>query len=471
MKITLISPSFMKVKTRSVGKLARFFKVPPMGLLNVAAVTPADIELTIIDEDFKDIDFDSAPDLVGISAMTATAPRAYEIASEFRRKGVPVVLGGPHPSLMYEEAREFADSVVIGEAEGAWEKLLEDFVKEGRSGLKPRYQNQSRPDLAAIPFPRRDLLKSMGNYAFTNLLHVSRGCPYNCSFCSVKHLLGSKPRHRPVSYIVEQVKAIRKDSLIGKVFIFLDDNIMVNNRYAKELFKELAALDIMWISQTSVNSTDDDELVELAGKSGCLALFIGLESISENSLEEVGKSQNKIDYYEQAVRKLHRQGIFVEGAFIFGFDSDRKDVFEKTVKFAEKLRLDGVQYSALTPLPGTDLYETIESENRFIDRDWSKYDCAQVVFRPLHMSPEELHAGLSWAYKRTYSFWGILRRISSALCDSRIRHFPHLVAFNIGYRSSYKHRFKNARNPNRKEQKQVSQSVMGLGSGAVSERG
>ena len=456
MKITLISPSFMRVKTRSVGKLARFFKVPPMGLLNVAAVTPSDIELTIIDEDFKDIDFDSAPDLVGISAMTATAPRAYEIASEFRRKGVPVVLGGPHPSLMYEEAREYANSIVIGEAEGAWEQLVSDFMKNGKSGLKPKYKNQSRPDLAAIPFPRQDLLKSMGNYAFTNLLHVSRGCPYNCSFCSVKQLLGSKPRHRPISDMVKQVKALRKDTLIGKVFIFLDDNIMVNSRYAKQLFKELAELDIMWISQTSVNSIDDDELVELAGKSGCIALFIGLESISENSLEEIGKSQNKISFYEQAVRKLHKQGIFVEGAFIFGFDWDRKDVFEKTAKFAEKLKLDGVQYSILTPLPGTDLYKKLEAENRFIDRDWSKYDCAQVVFKPLNMSPEELYAGSSWAYKKTYSYWGILRRILSALGDSRIKHFPHLVAFNIGYRSSYRHRFKYARNPNRKVQKQPS---------------
>jgi len=378
-----------------------------MGLLNVATVTPSNIELTVIDEDFQDIDFSTAPDLVGISAMTATAPRAYEIASKFRRIGVPVVLGGPHPSLMYEEAREYADTVIIGEAEGAWERLLSDFMKNGKSGLKPYYQNQSRPDLAAIPFPRLELLKSMGNYAFTNLLHTSRGCPYNCSFCSVKQLLGNIPRHRPISDIVEQIKAIRKDTLIGKVFIFLDDNIMINNRYAKQLFREIAELDIMWISQTSINSTGDDELVELAGKSGCLALFIGLESISENSLEEMRKSQNKIAYYEQAIRKLHRQGIFVEGAFIFGFDSDRKDVFEKTVRFAKKLRLDGVQYSILTPLPGTDLYNTIKSENRFIEQDWSKYDCAQVVFRPRHMSPEELEAGLSWAYKKTYSFWGI----------------------------------------------------------------
>ena len=149
----------------------------------------------------------------------------------------------------------------------------------------------------------------------------------------------------------------------------------------------------------------------------------------------------------------------MEGAFIFGFDSDRKDVFEKTVAFAEKLRLDGVQYSILTPLPGTDLYSAIKADNRFIERDWSKYDCANVVFRPLHMSPEELQSGFNWAYKKTYSFWGILRRIFSALGDSRIKRFPHLVAFNIGYRSTFKHRFKNARNPNRKVQKRSNQHL------------
>jgi radical SAM superfamily enzyme YgiQ (UPF0313 family) len=440
----------MKLKAKRGGKVARFFKVPPMALLNVAAVTPRDIELSLVDEDFRDIDFDNATDLVGISVMTAAAPRSYEIASEFRRRGVPVVLGGPHPSLMIEEAGEYADSIVIGEAEGAWEKLLSDFRRGGKAGLKPTYRNKSRPDLSAIPFPRRELLKSMGSYAFSNLLHVSRGCPYNCSFCSVTKLLGRRIRHRPVDNVVDQIRAMREDSLIGRVFIFLDDNIMANRSYARKLLKGLAELDIMWISQTSVNHTDDDELVELAAKSGCLALFVGLESISEDSLKEIGKSQNKIEFYTRAVRKLHKQGIFVEGAFIFGFDNDRKDVFEKTVAFAEKLRLDGVQYTILTPLPGTDLYKKIEKENRFLETDWSKYDCVHVVHRPVHMSPEEMEAGLCWAYKKTYSLWGILRRIVSAFADSRAKHFPHLLAFNLGYRSSHKHLFKRAGNPNRK---------------------
>jgi radical SAM superfamily enzyme YgiQ (UPF0313 family) len=196
----------------SLGSWHVFFKVPPMGLLNVAAVKPSNIDLSVVDEDFQDIDFNTAPDLVGISALTAAAPRAYEIASMFRRIGVPVVLGGPHPSVMYEEARKYSDTIVIGEAEEAWEKLLSDFLKNVKSGLKPSYRNQSRPDLAAKLFPRLELLKSMGKYAFTNLLHTSRGCPYKSSFCSVK-----------------------------------------------QLFKELAELDIMWISQASINSTGYDE--------------------------------------------------------------------------------------------------------------------------------------------------------------------------------------------------------------------
>lgn len=447
LRFEFVSPAWKKQQKKKK-KITGFFKVPPLGLLNVASITPPDIKIDIIDEDYKEIPTGGTPDLAGISVFTATAPRAYEIAQGYRERNIPVVMGGPHVSLMQEEALKYADSVVVGEAEGAWETLVEDFRRGGRNALKQIYIAEEKPDFKRIPFPNFDLLKQTGNYVFTNLFHVTRGCPHNCSFCSVTQLLGKKMRFRPVHEVIEQIKLKERKKLADRFFIFLDDNIMANRKYAKELFKELIPLNIMWISQASINSAYDDELIDLAGKSGCKGLFVGLESICENSLTEIGKSQNRISFYEEAIRKLHAHGIFVEGAFIFGFDSDRKDVFERTVKFAEKVNLDGVQYTVLTPLPGTEFYNKLEKEDRFLSKDWSQYDTTHTVFDPVHMSPGELQEGLHWAYKKTYSFRGIFKRTRRALMDGRIKYFFPLLAFNFGLRNNFKHMFDSASNPN-----------------------
>jgi radical SAM superfamily enzyme YgiQ (UPF0313 family) len=448
LRIELVSPAWKKQKHRKRKKITNFFKVPPLGILNVATITPDDVEVEIIDEDYKGISYNENTDLAGISVFTATAPRAYEIAAEYKKRDIPVVMGGPHVSLMQEEGLQHADALVIGEAEGAWEKVIEDYRAGGREALKKTYQVEEKPDLKNIPFPNFDLLKQTGNYLFTNLFHVTRGCPHNCSFCSVTQLLGKKMRLRPVQDVIDEIKKRERKSMLDRLFIFMDDNIMANKQYAKELFRELIPLNIMWISQASINSAHDDELIELAGKSGCKGLFVGLESISEQSLKEVGKSQNTISFYEEAIQKFHKHGIFVEGAFIFGFDSDLKDVFENTVKFAEKVKLDGVQYTVLTPYPGTEFYEKIEREDRFINRDWSRYDTTHTVYKPINMSSDELQAGLHWAYKKTYSLPGILKRTSRAIFDGRIKFFFFLLAFNFGLRNNFKHMFDSAANPN-----------------------
>jgi len=451
MTIALIAPRRNNRSARKRRFGTGFFRVPPLGLLNVAAATPGDVQVRLVDENVEEVSFADRPDLVGISVMTASADRAYEIADRYRELGVPVVLGGSHVSAVAEEALEHADSVVVGEAEGAWDRLVEDFRRGGRPALRPRYKADTLPDLSGLPFPDLELARRSGHYVITNLFNTTRGCPHNCSFCSVTKLLGRKIRYRPVEAVVREIvrplEAVERPNLRDRFHVFVDDNIMANKAYAKRLFRALIPHRILWVSQTSVNSAYDDEMLELAAASGCKGVFIGLETVSQASLSEIGKSQNRIEYYQEAVRKFHSKGIFVEGAFIFGFDHDGPEVFQETVRFTRKIKLDGVQYTILTPLPGTDFYDKIQAEGRFIDRNWRNYDCTHPVFRPLRMSPEALQAGLHWAYKKTYSLGGVLARTSSALTDPRRRYFPLLLGFNLGYRKTMKHMFDTAFNP------------------------
>jgi len=435
MKIELIAPTWTeKVQTKRA-KREKVFKIPPLGLLNVAAVTPRDIKVTLTDENIEPIDFEKDVDLVGITTVTSAAPRAYEIARQFRKRGVPVVLGGPHVSVLPEEALQHASAVVVGEAEGAWEKLLEDFVKGGEKGLKKIYKNEKLPDLSKIPFPRWDILKR-DRYIADKVLHLTRGCPYNCSFCSVTQLFGRKIRCRPIDKVVDFIKENIGKGLKGRLFVFLDDNIMGNKRYAKELFRSLIPLKIIWMSQSSINAAYDKELLDLAARSGCKALFIGLESVSEGALKEVGKRQNKVEFYEEAIKRFHRYGIFIHGAFIFGMDAHDRSIFKITVDFVNKVKLDSVQYSILTPLPGTRFYKEMEKEGRIIDRDWSNYDCGHVVFRPKKMSPAELDKGFAWSYVNSLSFYSIFKRMSGVFSGGRWKYGLPLFIFNLLYRKT-----------------------------------
>jgi len=449
MRIELICPTWTKKVQKKRAKRHRVFKYPPLGLLSVAAVTPPDIEITLTDENVEaNVNYDKYVDLVGISVMTSSAPRAYEIADEFRKRGVPVVLGGPHATFMPDEAIQHADAVVLGEAEGAWEKLLKDFKEKGKRGLKKFYKADKKPDLSQLPFPRWDILDK-GKYIFYRMLHLTRGCPYNCSFCTVSRLFGRKMRFRPVDKAVEFIKANIGNKLSERVFGFLDDNIMSYRNYAKKLFKTISPFKIIWFSQSSIDAAYDEELLELAARSGCKGLFVGLETLSQAGLDEVGKKQNKLDFYREGIKRFHDAGIFVEGAFIFGLDGDKRDVFEKTVKFANEVRLDGVQYSILTPLPGSRLYEKMKEEKKFIDRDWSNYDCGHPVFQPKNLTPDELYRGLAWAYKKTYSFTSILFRSMGLVRGGRLKYLFPFYIFNLGYRSSCRPMFSRAYNPAR----------------------
>ncbi|MGC8844070.1 MAG: B12-binding domain-containing radical SAM protein, partial [bacterium] len=415
MKVYLIYPDPHWRERRNLRERKSLF--PPLGLLQVAALTPPEVEVKLTDEAIEDIDFDYEADLVGISFNTASAIRAFEIAREFRRRGMKVVMGGAHPSMMPEECAQYADAVAIGEAEGTWLRILED-VKNGE--LKKFYRCEGFPSLDNLPIPRRELLDPK-RYAVFYTVQTTRGCPYNCEFCSVTRFFGRTYRTRPVEEVIREV-----EQLEGKFIIFVDDNILGNPKYARELFKALIPLKKIWLSQGSINMTKDEEILRLAVRSGCRGLFIGFESISEEALREVGKKHNIVEEYRNAIKRLHNFGIAIIGAFIFGFDSDDKDVFKRTVEFVYRERIDLPQFSILTPLPGTALYERMEREGRIFSKDWSKYTGNHCVFYPRNMTPEELEEGLEWAYKEMCNFLPLLRRTFSFS-----RRFP--VSFILNY--------------------------------------
>lgn len=372
-------------------------------LITVAALFPPDTDIRIINDSIDKIDFNEKVDMVGITSITCTAARAYEIADEFRKRKVPVIMGGIHPSALPEEASLHSDAVVIGEAEGVMDKLLADF-KAGR--LQKFYGCSEKLSLSNLPLPRRDLLFGNRYYREMDLVQTTRGCPFNCDFCSVSDFFGRTYRTRPIPDIIREVKLLKNRSVI----FFVDDNIAGQKDYARELFNALIPLKVRWFSQASIIIARDAELLKLAAKSGCKALFIGFESIFSDSLKQVGKNINRVNEYKEGIKRLHDHGIGVIGAFIFGFDSDTKDVFDETIDFIEENRIELASFSILTPLPGTRLYKKLDEEKRIFERDWSKYTCGEVVFKPKLLSVEQLQEGYYQAREKISSYNSIFRR-------------------------------------------------------------
>jgi radical SAM superfamily enzyme YgiQ (UPF0313 family) len=403
---------------------------PHLGLAMVAALTPPEVEVSITDENVTDIDFQKQIDLVGITAMTITADRAYKIADTFRERGIKVILGGSHPSALPKEASQHADAVLIGEAEGIWTNVIEDFKA---NKLKKIYRQRERPSLLNLPIPRRDLFID-GAYFFMNSISTTRGCPHACSFCSVTSFFGNTYRCRPIEEILREIKTMNYSR---RLMWFIDDNIVGSPRFAKELFRALIPFKLKWAGQASVTIAKDDELLRLASESGCIILFMGFETLSQGNLVAMGKRVNIVDKYEMVIRKIHSYGIAIHGFFILGLDEDDEDVFERTVRFAQSMQLESAQFAWPTPYPGTALYESLDKAGRLITKSWSQYE-SNVVFEPKLMSRDILKRGRDWVWKEFYSLPSIWRRLGITH-----RYLVPLWTLNLYYRSFWRRKSKS----------------------------
>jgi len=424
MKLVLIAPKWPE--NSLWGQI--YFRFPYLALTNLAALAGEDWEISILDENVEPIDFSAVPDLVAISIMTPLAKRGYEIADAFRKKGVPVVLGGIHPTMMSTEAKTHANAVVLGEAEEIWPQLLDDFK---RGNLKSFYKHEKVCNLNGLPIPKRDLLNRKA-YFFVNTIQTTRGCPFNCDFCSVTTFFGQSYRTRPVEEVIHEI-----DQMESGFLFFVDDNIAGSPMYAKKLFRALIPLNIKWFSQASLGIVKDRELLDLARRSGCKGLFIGFESLSQESLKAMGKSINRVDKYKEAIKRVHDYGIGIQGSFIFGTDYDDTSVFSDVLRFIERTRLEAVIFSILTPFPGTRVYKTMLQENRILHTDWEKYDMNHVVYKPKKITPRQLQEGFNWAYKKLYGYRSILKRLFPF---SRNGLFFSIQ--NYGFRKAWKKTFK-----------------------------
>jgi radical SAM superfamily enzyme YgiQ (UPF0313 family) len=420
-KIALISPKGPLYRHRG-GIWKKSLRYQPLTLTTLAALIPKElpVKVELFDEGITDVPLDLNADLVGMTVITGTAKRTYELADNFRRRGIPVVLGGPHVTLIPEDAAPHADAIVVGYAEDSWPQLLHDFYN---GQLKPRYDQEPGLSLADRPFARRELLPS-NRYLTNNVFEATRGCIHNCDFCVVPKAWGRKPFQKPVEQVVADIE--QHDA---RKLIFVDLNIIADRDYALRLFAALVPLKVQWYGLATVLLADDPELLELAQQSGCKGLLMGLESISPQNLRQSHKTFNSPDKFVRVVERLHEHGIALQGCFVFGLDHDGPDVFLKTAEFAVQAKIDLPRFAIVTPFPNTALYKRLESEGRILTKNWELYDGQHVVFRPAKLSVEELQQGTEAAWKHAYSLRSIARRITHSPAPWAVK-----LGTNLGYR-------------------------------------
>lgn len=402
MKIKLIAPRELREDT-----LSSPFKLQRVNLPLLAALTPPGHSVTLVDEAFAPDDKDQDVDLVGITVMTDVVPRAYDIADTYRRKGVKVVMGGIHPTVLPDEALEHADTVVAGEAEGIWPRLLCDAA----SGQMQRlYRAGTMTDLHGLPKPRRDLFPGTKGRSYIPApvgVETSRGCPNDCEFCSIGRTLGSQYRVRPVEEVIAEIEAIASPYIF-----FVDDALALNRNAAKKLFTEMIPLKKLWLGQGTVSLAEDPELLRLMQRSGCLGLLIGFESVQKAAQDGVRKIKNLRIDFDEAMRRFHGEGFGILGAFVLGFDHENGDVFEQTLEFIMRSRIDCAELRILTPYPGTRLYDRLSSEGRLFEKDWwlRGYPPDTLLYQPAGMTADELINGFTRLNREAYSFSAITKR-------------------------------------------------------------
>jgi radical SAM superfamily enzyme YgiQ (UPF0313 family) len=440
-KLILVNPVNPARTGLTVNKSSRF---PPIGLGIVAALTPEHWDVVLLDENWEPFAYQDADPstgsgqtLVGITAFTASVNRAYEIAAIYRERGVPVVMGGIHASMCTEEALRFVDAVVVGEAETAWSQVVAD-VEAGR--LQRVYRGEWA-DLAGLPRPRRDLFHP--GYMFASV-QTSRGCPMDCEFCSVTAFNGRRYRRRPPEEVLDELQTIPQ-----KMLFFVDDNIIGYGRESREqalaIFRGMVerGLDKWWFCQASLNFADDAEVLRWAGRAGCKMVFLGLEAEEMDALAEVNKRLNLrrgVESYEEAFRRIHRAGIAVLGAFIFGMDGDTPENLRRRAEYMVRSGVDVMQKTFLTPLPGTRLFDQLRDEDRLLytdfPKDWERYDMGEAVHRPRGMTPETLAQVMGESSRHMYAWPVLARKTLRTLWETRN---PMAAMFawqsNVNYRT------------------------------------
>jgi radical SAM superfamily enzyme YgiQ (UPF0313 family) len=429
MKLLLINPSaaHWRVRPGERPRLAtRMFRFSMLSSLSVAAAAPPGVEVRIVDEEVEPLDLATEADLVGISFMTFNAPRAYALANRLRQEfGKTVIFGGYHPTLCPDEAKAHADAVCVGEAEPVLPAIIRD-CQQGR--LQPFYR-AGLADLRGLPAPNRSLIRRSA-YAMAEAVQATRGCPHGCTFCSISAFHRQQFRMRPVEEVLAELRGL------GRQLVFMDDNLVAHREYAAELFSGMIPLRKRWVSQCSVTIGEDPSLMDLAARSGCRGLFLGLESLSQEGLKHWNKRFNRAADYARIIARLHARGIAVIAGIVLGHDWDTPWVFARMLQFLDEARMDALQATILTPFPGTPLFHEMNKQGRLTDRDWSHYDFAHVVFEPAQMSAETLAGGHRWLLQQFYSRRRVARRLlaslgylapSTLLCAS--------APLNLSYRS------------------------------------
>jgi radical SAM superfamily enzyme YgiQ (UPF0313 family) len=433
MRVLLIAPTALDYNGIPI-KQSRLH-LPGLTLPMLAAVTPPYVNLRLLSETVEDIPFDEHWDLVGLTGMGSGIFRAWQIADEFRKRKVPVVIGGIAASLADPEwILRHADSLVTGEAEEIWPTVIEDF-RHGQ--LKQRYDMKVRPDINTLPLPRYELMnrKKMGLW---RPVQATRGCPFPCSFCSIQSYFERSYRKRPVDQVIRDVRAAKKN---GTHYIaFIDDNIGVDWNYFEKLMTALIPEKIIWMSQCSIHISDKPDMLALAYKSGCRLLSFGIESTNPESLASVEKDFNKPANYEAALRTIRKHGIDVSTEMIIGMDGDREDVFQNTYDFILKNRISIPRVHILTPVPGTPLYKELLDEGRILHDDFSQYSGGRVVFKPKNIDPVDLQKNYWKLYEQLFTRTNILKRISGSPLFQGPYMRAVVLAINLHYRSHIRQR-------------------------------
>ncbi len=419
-RILLITPECPEIHEYRKRQFNNFTQITMPYLAGFVDETGYDI--TLVDEYNQAIPYGQQFDLVAITVNTPSAGHCYDIALRFRGMGAMVVMGGPHVTLLPEEALQHCDHIVEGEAEETWPQFLDDFAngKALRS-----YASANPPSLQGLPIARRDLIGR--RWVTKGAVFATRGCPYNCSYCNLKQIYHPSFRTRPVHEVIADIATIKQD-----YFVFWDDNFFGNTDYVRTLMRELKTLRKKWAAQVTIDRCRDGELLRLAKEAGCLYLFVGLESFSADSLAAVNKESNSVEGYGSAISLMHRHGISVQAGIIFGFDTDHRDDFRHTLEACERLGIDGVTPSILTPLPGTPIYDDLKNAGRLLSADWMHYNGkTRVSFQPKNMTPAELYEGYMWFRKHFYSFRSITRRMLVSRTN-----LIHTLIVNAGYKLS-----------------------------------